>query len=269
MKFCQADGTMLLDEAPPIEGDDPFKTVLAKPEERIASELEFDPMKTMLAPPPNDLPPLSPFGDAFSVEPKDTSVKPPAFGDLSTPQFNSNPLPPNDPFPPLQQPSGNFGGQQSGGFGNQPITPTFQEPESPFGQQANFGQQQPFGQQSTEWSAPPVPQAGWENQGLGQNTPFSPPPVKTGINQTLPIVSLGLGVASITIGWCCYLGLLLAPAALITGFIGLSQAKKNPQTHGGRGFAIAGMVIGAVTLVLYILVIILYGAALFLGNIPR
>ncbi|MEP6924129.1 MAG: hypothetical protein ABI954_06670 [Pyrinomonadaceae bacterium] len=273
MKFCQADGTPLLDEAPQFGGEeDPFKTVLAETEKPSASEPpDFDPMKTMLAAPPQvDLPPPSPFGDAFSVEPKDTGVNAPSFGDLNAPQFSDSPLP-SESFPQQQPSSDNFGQQQSGGFGSAPRTPTFQEPEPPqFGQQPNFGQQpfgeQPFGQQPAEWIPPPVPQAGWDNQGLGQNTPFNPPPVRAGINQTLPIVSLGLGAASITIGWCCSLGLLLAPAALITGFIGLSQIKKNPQTHGGKGLAIGGMATAGVFLAIYILIIVLYGAAFLIGN---
>ncbi len=276
MKFCQADGTPLIDEASPVGGDDPFKTVLAEPQKPFVPEPDFDPMKTMLAaPPPVDLPPPSPFGDAFSVEPKDTGVKPPAFGDLSTPQFGSNPLP-NNPFPPSdpfpqQQPSGNFGQQQSGGFGNAPSPPTFQEPEPPpFGQQANFDQPGSFGQPQNEWTPPPVPQTGWDNQGLGQNTPFSPPPVNAmGQSKVLPTVSLVAGIISVP-GLCCYMGLLLGPVALITGFIGLNQIKNNPQQYGGRGLAIGGMVAGGIALAVQILLIILWGvlnlAALGLGK---
>ena len=274
MKFCQADGTPLVDEALPVEDDDPFKTVLAEPPHSAGAEPEFDPMKTMLAtPPPVDLPPPSPFGDAFSVEPKDTGVKPPVFGDLSAPQFGSNPLPPNnsfppsDPFSPQQQPSGNFGQPYSGGFDNAPNTPTFQEPDPSFGQQANFGQP-PFGQPQNEWTPPPVPQTGWDNQGLGQNTPFSPPPVNaTGQSKVLPTVSLVAGIVSLP-GICCYLGLLLGPVALVTGFIGLNQIKSNPQQYGGRGLAIGGMVVGGVALVVQILLIIL-GIALNLATMGR
>lgn len=257
MKFCQADGTPLIDEATPAAGgDDPFKTVLANPEERPSSEPQFDPMKTMLAtPPPVDLPPPSPFGDAFSVEPKDTGVKPPSFGDLSTPQFGSNPLPPSDPFP-QQQPSDNFGGQQPGGFGNAPNTPTFQEPEPPFGQQ-------PFGQQPTEWTPPPVPQADWNNQGLGQNTPFSPPPIRAqGQNQVFSIVSLVAGIISI---FCCWLSPILGIVALVTGYLSLNNIKKDSSAYGGRGLAIAGMVTGGLGLAIGVL----YWILVILGSIAN
>ena len=88
-------------------------------------------------------------------------------------------------------------------------------------------------------------------------------------NQTLAIVSLGLGIGSLTIGWCCSLGLLLAPAALITGFIALSQIKKDPSKYTGRGLAIGGMATGGVFLVFYVLFIIIWGLAAIGGSLGR
>lgn len=270
MKFCQSDGTSLVDDASDIGGsDDPFKTVLA--EGAPADEPEFDPMKTMLAtPPPVSAPPPTPFSEPETRLSQDLPLNAPPFGDLGAPQFNNAPLP-SEPVTPLQDNySGGFGQppsepfgepqpqRQSSSFDNSPRTPTFQDPEPPpqFGGQANFGQQQ-FGQQANEWTPPPVPQTGWDNQGLGQNTPFSAPPINAGISQTLPIVSLALGIGSITIGWCCYLGFILGPAALITGFIGLNQIKSNPQQYGGRNLAIAGMAVGGAAMILQILLVIL------------
>ena len=93
------------------------------------------------------------------------------------------------------------------------------------------------------------------------------PATVQGQNQTLATVSLCLGIASVTIGWCCSLGLLLSPAALITGFIALSQIKKDPQTNGGKGLAIGGIVAGAIYLAVFVLIIIIYGIAIFFGNI--
>jgi len=90
--------------------------------------------------------------------------------------------------------------------------------------------------------------------------PFSP-------NQTLAGVSLGLGVSSLAIGWCCSSGLALGPAALITGFIALSQIKKDPAQYGGRGFAIGGIVTGAVFLSIYLLIMIIYGLAVIGGGL--
>ena len=112
----------------------------------------------------------------------------------------------------------------------------------------------------TNWSAPPAqyqsPQM-WQPQPMYAASP----------NQTLGVVSLCLGIGSLTVGWCCSLGLLLGPAALITGWIGLSQTHKDPQRYGGRGLAIAGMITGGVFLALYLLFILFYGAAIFLGGL--
>ncbi len=86
-------------------------------------------------------------------------------------------------------------------------------------------------------------------------------------NQTLAVVSLCLGIGSLTIGWCCYLGLLLAPAAIITGFLSLSQIKKEPEKYTGRGLAIGGLVTGFVFLAGLLIFVLIYGAAILLGGI--
>jgi len=115
----------------------------------------------------------------------------------------------------------------------------------------------------------PVPQAAVQWQ---QPIPMGQQPVAFGAyagsmspNQTLAIVSLCLGLGSITVGWCCYLGLLLSPAALITGGIALAQNKSNPQSYGGKGMAIGGMAAGGVFILVFILIMILYGAAFLIG----
>ena len=91
--------------------------------------------------------------------------------------------------------------------------------------------------------------------------------MRSGPNQTLPIVSLCLGVASISVGWCCYLGVLLGPAAIVTGVIGMVQNKNNPDMYGGRGLALAGIITGALYFVGLVFLILIYGAAIFLGNL--
>jgi len=112
----------------------------------------------------------------------------------------------------------------------------------------------------------------WQPQGTPIHQPnyaFAPHPMMMvrSPSQTLAVVSLCLGIASVTIGLCCYLDLVVAPAALITGGIALTQIKKDPTLNGGKGMAIAGMVMGGAGILLYILFFILYGAAVFLGNL--
>ena len=65
-------------------------------------------------------------------------------------------------------------------------------------------------------------------------------------DQTLPTVSLALGIISIFLV-CCAGGIWLGLAAAIVGFIALKNTDNNPAKYGGRGMAIAGMVIGIVT----------------------
>lgn len=115
------------------------------------------------------------------------------------------------------------------------------------------------GQQQSGWQQPQTP-APYQQPAFGQYA------IPAGASQTLAVVSLGLGIGSMTIGWCCYLGLLLAPAALITGFIALSQIKKDPEHYTGRGFAIGGIATAAAHLVLFLLIIIIYGAAIFFSG---
>ncbi len=120
----------------------------------------------------------------------------------------------------------------------------------------------PWGSQPLQPNAPP-----WENQPLQPNQMFAPLAM-AGQNQTLAVVSLCLGIGSVTIGWCCSMGLLLSPAALITGFIALSQIKKDPQKNGGRGLALGGIITGVVYLAIMVLLLIIYGVA-FLVNLPK
>ncbi len=116
----------------------------------------------------------------------------------------------------------------------------------------------------TNW--PQSPPAVWQgNQPNVVNTPFSQFPTHVSPSQTLAIVSLGLGVASLTIGWCCYSGFLLGPAALVTGFIALAQIRSDPERYGGKGFAIAGVATAAAFLVLMLLFILIYGLAMLGG----
>ncbi|MEQ1922260.1 MAG: DUF4190 domain-containing protein [Pyrinomonadaceae bacterium] len=120
----------------------------------------------------------------------------------------------------------------------------------------------------SNWPNTP-PASGWQQQSPVpyQQQGVAPFSVPMSPSQTLAIVSLCLGIASVTIGWCCYLGVLLSPAALITGFIALSQIKKDPQRYSGRGLALGGIGTGIAYLALLVLIIIIYGAAILFGGL--
>jgi uncharacterized membrane protein len=80
-----------------------------------------------------------------------------------------------------------------------------------------------------------------------------------GQNQTLPIVSLVLGILSL----CCYIAPITGLAAFITGYMGRNNAANNPQMYGGSGLALAGMIVGGIFFLLgigfYIYIIAVVG----------
>ena len=65
-------------------------------------------------------------------------------------------------------------------------------------------------------------------------------------DQTLPKISLAMAIVSI-VSVCCAGGVLLGLPAAIVGFIAMKNVDTDPMKYGGRGMAIAGMVIGIVT----------------------
>lgn len=159
--------------------------------------------------------------------------------------------PPSTPLPTYKEPEPQFTETHNNPF-NEPI---YNQP---------FEQSQPL--QATEWTPPPAPEASWQNQSVGANTPFQPPVAGGGQNQTLSIVSLVLGILSIP---CCGF-VVLGIGAAVTGFLAKKKADENPALYGGRGMALAGMIIGIITAVIGLILTVLqifFGALNSLGNI--
>jgi hypothetical protein len=192
----------------------------------------------------------SPFQSPF--EQQKSSFEPP-------PSPFDAPAPPPPPFdapkpPPFKEPEPQFGSQPSP-FDQSP----FSQPQSPPSQPVS----DPFGSQQVhaEWNPPPVPVQNWQDQNLGVETPFQPPPAAAGQNNTLAVVSLVLGILS----FLC-LGPLLAIPAIITGYMQRNNIKNNPSEYGGGGMAMAGMILGGIYMVLFVIVFIIY-ALVILANI--
>ena len=254
----------------------------------------------------NDLPPTPPKPDEpFPTPPSFEDLPAPRF-DVPKPEtadsneataiFNEPSMPENPPSPFDSKPFENdfskdspYGNQENkpipspfdlsmppgylppsmSPFENEPKPPVndFSDPKPFEPSSTPFGNADPFNNQplqQTEWTPPPAPDANWQNQNIGANTPFQPPVAGQGLNQTLPIVSLVLGIISL----CCYIGIITGPAALITGYMGMKNANTNPDQYGGKGLAIAGMILGGIfTLiwVIYWIFIILIYAGIFAG----
>ncbi len=343
MKFCQTDGTPLVEVADAAP-DNPFTTVVARQDE-IASAIPVDPFKTMVAPlaPKNieedeilELPeepdmlktmvsspnpkieeqfsggqknietPSSPFDQGFSLgtnnpetagdkasaadsSPGSAKQQPdptPFSKDYPSTQASyeelmNTPIPsPFDesmigyeamskPLPPLRHadPASN---DEKDLFGQSPYNqPAFKEAEikaeslnTPYANQV----EQPYQpMEQSNWSPPPAPDTNWQNQQINQNSSFQPPSVTQGQNQTLPIISLVLGIVSL----CCYISPLTGIAALITGYLGMKNANTDPMNYGGKTLAIVGMVLGGLFLLISIIYWILIFVVGFAGLIPR
>ena len=115
--------------------------------------------------------------------------------------------------------------------------------------QANWSS--PSGGIGGQFPAPQPSQPVWQ--------PPPPPSYAAGPKQSLAIASLVCGVFSITLGWCCSVGLLTSPAAIVMGIISLVQIKNSPDQNAGKPLAIAGIATGAVYLVFWVLIILIWG----------
>ena len=256
---------------PPVFSQEDIKTQIKTGESGSLTDTPSSPFDS----PPPTYPPVVKGLDSPPPPPKfnEPSVHPPSFGDMSSPKeslddkssstktaspfesasqspFDKPQSPPSQsPFdkpqsPPIPSP---FDKSMPPGY-HPPTTPPFAEPEKPFAVEQDSFNQSPFGQplEQANWS-PPAPDANWQNQQIGQNTPFQPPVSGgSGQNQTLAIVSLVLGILSIP---CCGFA-IFGIAALVTGFMAKSKAEQNPNEYGGRGLALGGIITGAISLLL-------------------
>jgi uncharacterized protein DUF4190 len=120
---------------------------------------------------------------------------------------------------------------------------------------------QTFDEQETKWlpREPPVP-GGWiapdERPPMkpGPWQPPSPPPLPyvpgTKRSEGLAIASMVTGIAGFLLAGC--LGPLPGIAALVLGLIALSQIKKSPEKYGGKPYATAGVIIGSISILFYV-----------------
>jgi hypothetical protein len=104
---------------------------------------------------------------------------------------------------------------------------------------------------------PPLRSPAWQ--------PPPPPPRPIGQqNQTLAVASMVIGILGLVLG--C-LGPLPGIAAVVLGWMALSQIKKSPHTAGGKPMAIIGLVTGILTIVFYSLFLLWIILASVFGNL--
>ena len=68
------------------------------------------------------------------------------------------------------------------------------------------------------------------------------------------MASMITAIAGLLMAGC--LGPIPAIVALVLGFVALSQIKKSPEKYGGKPYATAGIIIGAVTVLFYIVILL-------------
>ena len=93
------------------------------------------------------------------------------------------------------------------------------------------------------------------------------PPYPKSKQQSLAAASLVLGIVSMTIGWCCYFGVLTGPIAIVLGIVALSQIRKDPSQHAGKGMAIGGIVTGGLYFVFLALIVLIYGLSFLMSGV--
>lgn len=311
LRFCQTDGSPLVDA---VEELDPFKTMVARPDEiRAAMAATQEPPKE--EEPVLDLPEEpDPNKTQFVSEDElraemsrmqDNVVDIPPAGEPETPAYNapapvdqfsmtsppipspfdSKPEPIEPAAPSFEQPSYEQPSYEQPSYEQ----PSFEPPASPFSQPeppaSPFAEPTPAREEpaynpfehsapvaepvaKAEWTPPAAPEASWQNQEIGQNTPFQPPPAgAAGQSNTMSIVSLVLGILGITL--CC--GFVIPSlAAIVTGVMARGKAAKDPANFGGSGMALGGIITGIIgtliALAYWIFVLFFGGLNLMMQN---
>jgi hypothetical protein len=100
---------------------------------------------------------------------------------------------------------------------------------------------------SPVWQPPPAPPRPFEQK-----------------SQTLAVASMVIGLLGLVMG--CF-GPVPGIAAVVLGWMALSQIKKNPYTTSGKPMAIIGIVTGGLTIAIYGLFILWVILVALLGNL--
>ena len=116
-----------------------------------------------------------------------------------------------------------------------------------------------FSQSPAPYTPPAPIQSGW--------APPPPPLYAAKPKQGLAIASLSCGIFSITLGWCCSIGLITSLVAIALGIVSLVQIKNNPDQNTGKPLAIAGILTAAAYLAFWVLIILIWGFGTLLQGV--
>lgn len=108
---------------------------------------------------------------------------------------------------------------------------------------------------ATEWkTAAEFPELGLASAGSVPGAAFSPPPLTGGQS---PAQQNGLAITSFVLGLMSLLcfGFLAGLPAIICGHMARGRARRLPGQYGGAGFALAGLIMGYVSLLVSLLIL--------------
>jgi hypothetical protein len=117
----------------------------------------------------------------------------------------------------------------------------------------------PGGLGSGQFQPPQPIQSGWQ--------PPPPPAYYAGPKQGTAVAALICGIFTVTIGWCCYIGVITGPVAIGLGIYSLIQIKNYPDKYTGKPFAITGIVTGALYFLGIAAVILIWGMAAMMQGV--
>ncbi len=194
------------------------------------------------------------FGEPGSVapplpwpgQPASGTGLPPPSDQFSPAQADPWPAPPGGPYPPpgaLHPPTGQYGYPQTPG--------QYPPGADQYGSQASPGQYPPGPDQHGNQASP----GHWPPGAAGQSPPWPYYPTVVGPrNSRVAIAALVCGLGQFVLGLTIVGNILLAIPAVICGAIGLRQT--NQPGVGGRGMAIAGLVLGILGVVYFVLIVV-------------
>jgi hypothetical protein len=124
-----------------------------------------------------------------------------------------------------------------------------------------------------DWSTPPTPAVpssqSWSPVGLPPQSPspnwganYPTPPGGYAIQKKEQGLAIGSLVCGILSFLCC--SVFTGIPAIVLGIMAISKEKNDPGRYGGKGMAIGGIVLGAVS----ILILGVYGILVIAGAIP-
>ena len=85
----------------------------------------------------------------------------------------------------------------------------------------------------------------------------------------MAVASMICGIFTITFGWCCSIGLISGVVAIVLGVYQMVQIKNNPEQNTGKPFAITGIATSALYFLIWIVLMIVYGFAIFMGGLNK